>query len=236
MEMARTNEGDRVRAEHFGGSDILLQELEQRVRWFVRIRWFVPPAILLCTSFAIKLGYDFTWRAMIVLAILIVGYNAVLQGVLAMLRENTGDRRVILHRLTSVQVALDFAAMIYLAHFSGGAASPFVFFFIFHIIFAATLLPTSLTYLYAGLASVGMAFLAAAEYAGWIPHHALLFRGEAINLAFYPAHMVVELLFFSAALFVAATFIISLKQSMRRRIVELAEMAESQNATESSDV
>src|SRR4030042_391413 len=63
-------------------------------------------------------------------------------------------------------------------------------------ILASILLPPPPAYGFAGLVAAGMGLIAAAEYLGWIPHHALGFRGQAINLANQPFHVTVELSFF----------------------------------------
>jgi 2-iminoacetate synthase len=116
--------------------------------------------------------------------------------------------------------------MFLLIHFTGGIASPFIFFFIFHITFSAIFLPRRSTYTLAAAATLGMALIAVAEYSGWIPHHALSFQGKAIDLGEQPFHMMVILSFFAGFVFISAFSITAVMRMLERRILDLAELTE----------
>ena len=116
--------------------------------------------------------------------------------------------------------------MFLLIHFTGGIASPFIFFFIFHITFSAIFLPRRSTYTFAVVAAAGMGLIAAAEYLRWIPHHDLLFQGKAIELGRQPFHRLVIFGFFSGFVFITAITITAVMRMLEKRILDLAELTE----------
>jgi 2-iminoacetate synthase len=205
---------------------IILGELKDRTLWFVRLRWWVPPSIAAGSGVAWLIGVDFSALALLGVAGFILAYNLVLFRQSRRLPADPSGQSAAVQRFTYWQVAADYGAMFLLIHFTGGAASPFIFFFIFHIIFAAILLPRRSAYGFAGLAAAGMGLIAAAEYLGWIPHHALFFRGRGIDLAQQPFHVLVELSFFAASVFITAFSTTAVMNMLRKRIIALADLSE----------
>ena len=205
---------------------IILRELRERSYWFIKLRWWVPPAIIAASFTAHVLGVSWNATATLAVAGFILAYNAVFHFLWRELHKSEEDKPRSVQRFTYWQVGLDYLAMFLLIHFTGGAASPLIFFFIFHIIFASILLPPASAYGFAGLAAVGMALIAAAEYLGLIPHHALYYQGRAIDLAEQPFHMMVELSFFTASVFITAFSVTSIMAMLRKRIIRLAELSE----------
>ena len=205
---------------------IILRELRERTYWFIQLRWWVPPAIAAASFAAYLLGVSWNATATLAVAGFILAYNVVFHVLWLELHKSGEDKPRSIERFTYWQVGLDYLAMFLLIHFTGGAASPLIFFFIFHIIFASILLPPASAYGFAGLAAAGMAAIAAAEYLGLIPHHALYYQGRAINLAEQPFHMMVELSFFAASVFITAFSVTSIMTMLRKRIIRLAELSE----------
>lgn len=198
---------------------IVFNELRKRTTWFIQLRWWVPPGIAAGVFAANVLGFDFQALPVLLVAVFIMAYNILFR--LVHRRVERGGSEESVRRFTYCQVGFDYAAMFCLVHLTGGAASPFIFFFIFHIVFASILLPPRSAYGFAALSAVGMALVAAAEYNGIIPHHPILFRGESIDLASQPWHVFVELLFFAASVFIAAFFTTAVMRMLRWRIVAL---------------
>jgi len=205
---------------------IILGELKDRTLWFVRLRWWVPPSIAAGTGVAWLIGVQFAAPALFLVALFILAYNILFHLKSRRIAADPAGQTEFLRRFTYWQVGLDYASMFLLIHFTGGAASPFIFFFIFHIIFASILLPSRSAYGFAGLVAAGMGLIAAAEYLGWIPHHALGFRGQAINLANQPFHVTVELSFFAASVFITAFSTTAIMRMLRKRILDLADLSE----------
>jgi signal transduction histidine kinase len=201
---------------------IFHSELCKRTIWFIRLRWFVPPGIAAGVFAANVLGFELNAPAVLLVAVFILLYNIAFHLVRRRIEEGNREKEPAVRRFTYFQVGCDYAAMFLLVHFTGGAASPFIFFFIFHIIFASILLPARLwTYAFSGLSAVGMALIATAEYHGWISHHPILFAGASIDLAGHPNHVLVELLFFTASVFIAAFTATAVMRVLRMRILAL---------------
>jgi len=206
--------------------EIILRELKRRTLWFIRLRWFVPPSILAGIVAARLIGVEFAAVSLLLVAIFIFAYNVLFDFWSSKLQAGAGFRAEPIKRFTYWQVGLDYVAMFLLIHFTGGAASPLIFFFIFHVIFAAILLPPRSAYGFAGLAAAGMAVIAAAEYLHWLPHHALSFQGKTIDLAERPFHILVNLGFFTASVFITAFSTTSIMPMFRKRIQNLSELSD----------
>ncbi len=206
---------------------ILLRELKDRSLWFIRLRWWVPPCIVCGTAVARGIGFRFPHEEVLLVAGFILFYNFVFHFLSRQYREGSVREEHRLRRFAYGQVALDYAAMFLLTHFTGGAASPFIFFFIFHIILTSILLPPLSAYGASALVAGGVSAMAFAEYQGWLQHHALLFRGRAIDLVHNPFHLMVELGFFGASVFIAAAITSGIMTMLRSRIQDLGELSES---------
>jgi len=146
------------------------------------------------------------------------------------MREEPRELTAHIERFTYWQVGLDYVAMFLLIHFTGGASSPFIFFFIFHIIFASILLRPRSAYGFAALAATGIGLVFMAEFLDWIPNHAIVFRGETGSLGEQPFHMIMNLGFFVTSVFITAFSTTAIMIMLRRRIVKLAELSEAVTA------
>ena len=111
---------------------IIFGELKERSHWFIRLRWLVPPGIVIGAAVAGLVGFEKlpTGRLFIV-AVSILAYNTLF---FIMARQQAGKaigRRDAVRNLTRWQFGLDYIAMFLLIHLTGGIASPLIFFFIF---------------------------------------------------------------------------------------------------------
>jgi len=206
--------------------EIILRELKKRTLWFIQLRWLVPPSILGGVVFGLLLKVKFAAGALLMIALIMLVYNTIFYLWSLRLREGVGWKTEDIKRFTYLQVVADYTMMFLLIHFTGGAASPFIFFFIFHIIFASILLPPRSAYAFSVLAAAGVAMIATAEYLHWLPEHAMYFRGKAIDLADQPFHVMVELSFFTASVFITAFSVTTIMPIFRKRIQNLAELSE----------
>lgn len=205
---------------------IILRELRERAFWFVRLRWWVSPFIVAGTLAASLLGFQFAAVPLLGVAAFVFAYNVCF----ALLGRRLPEDPLLegrFHRFAYEQVALDYAAMFLLIHFTGGVASPLIFFFIFHIIFTSILLPPRSAYGFSALVVAGMGLIAGAETVGWIPHRPIVFRGMSVDLAQKPFHMAVALGFFAASVFITAFSTTAIMRVLRRRIRDLGNLSES---------
>lgn len=206
---------------------IILRELRERSLWFIRLRWWVPPFIVAGVLAAWWMGFRFALPQLIAVAAFVLSYNIVFYVIGRRFPEELVREERRFHRFAYWEVALDYAAMFLLIHFTGGAASPLIFFFIFHIIFASILLPPRSAYGFAALVVAGMGLIALVEHLGWIPHHPLLFEGRSIDWVEQPFHMAVALGFFAASVFITAFSTTAIMRVLRKRIRDLGDLSES---------
>jgi len=197
-----------------------------RSYWQVRLRWLVPPAILACVAIGRSLGFELHWVPIVGVAVAIAAYNLLLViafgGRSAAVRPRAA-RAKLDRRLALLQVSLDYAAMLVLIHVTGGVASPLVFFFIFHIIFAAILFRAEIALLFAGIATLGVSLIAAAEHFGWLPNYPIFFDGATVSFVGRPGHTLLALAGFAAAAFVTAVTTSGIMYRLRDQVADLAD-------------
>jgi 2-iminoacetate synthase len=208
---------------------IILGELKERTLWFIKLRWWVPLGITLGTLSARWMGVELKAGALLGVACFILAYNVVFY-LLSRRIESEAYRKEYIERFTYWQVGFDYGTMFFLIHFTGGIASPFIFFFIFHITFSAIFLPRRSTYSFAIMAAAGMILLTLAEQLLWIPRHLLIFQGRPIGLSDQPFRMMVILSFFTGFIFIAAFSITAVMRMLEKRILDLAELTEAVTA------
>ncbi len=205
------------------GNRMLGRAWGRRALWQVHLRWWVPPAIVLSLAVSWWVGFRVEVLPILVVAGAILLYNipfAVASAHARVLGEDTPSPDRLYNLL---QVALDYAAVFLLVHYTGGAASPLVFVFLFHVVFAAILFRASTAYLFAGVVAGGMVLLAVAEHVGWLATHPLTFRGLTVNLLERPAHVAALLTFFSASVFIVAIAATRIMATLRQRVIRLAQ-------------
>jgi signal transduction histidine kinase len=129
------------------------------------------------------------------------------------------DRRVVI-----LEVVADYAAVLLLIHFTGGASSPLALFLLFHVIIGAVQFSPGTAYSFAGLAAAGLWSLLGLHLSGWWPSQGLAFRGQPLHLLDRPAHAAVFLVFFTATLFLTATMVSRIMRQLRGRVDDLAEV------------
>ena len=208
---------------------IILGELKERTLWFIRLRWWVPFAVVVGTVCARWVGVGIQVSPLLWVAGFILAYNAVFFLLSRRVKAELSGKKYI-ERFTYWQVGFDYGAMFLLIHFTGGVASPFIFFFIFHITFSAIFLPRRSTYSFAAVAAAGMGLVALGEYMGWVQHHVISFQGRAIDLSQGPFHMMVVLSFFAGFVFITGLSITAVMRMLEKRILDLAELTETVTA------
>jgi two-component system, OmpR family, phosphate regulon sensor histidine kinase PhoR len=216
------------------GPDPLAQDLEsqdeslghlwrQRSIWQVRLRWAVPPTIFACVGFGLLIGFRFAWVPLATVAFGILSYNACLALLLNAIPPNSRGRYAVDLGLAVVQVSLDYAALLTMLHYTGGVASPLLFFLAFHVVFAAMLFRANAAYVFAAAASTATALLALVELTGLLPTHPVWFKGNTLTLTDRPGHVMAILLVFSAAVFVTAGVSNMIMAHLRKGVISLAQ-------------
>lgn len=150
---------------------LTLQELFERLGWFVSIRWFAGLGALLLVLVG-WYGFDvrFPPRPVVLTIAALFTYNAVF---LLLVTDAYRRHRVsphFVHGCANAQILCDMVALAFLMHFTGGVENPFIVFFICPLVIASELLPNRVAYTYALLGAVLIHLVAWLEYADVLPH------------------------------------------------------------------
>ncbi|NIM12679.1 MAG: hypothetical protein GTO45_11240 [Candidatus Aminicenantes bacterium] len=207
-------------AFHVEKKFLLYRLLWQHTFWFVRLRWLVPPFMVLGVGIGLVLKIEFNWRGILGVAAMVLGYN----GVFLLFRRwliNSSKKQI--RGFTSIQAAFDYVAMFFLTHYTGGISSPLLMFFIFHIILSSILLKKGFAWVLAAMAAVGMSMMAFLEYFALIPRNGVYFRG----MAFWPpphslTHTLILIIFFTAGVFITAFLTTSIMEVLKEKVVNLS--------------
>ncbi|MFH1845304.1 MAG: GAF domain-containing sensor histidine kinase [bacterium] len=173
------------------------------------------------------LGIELATLPLLLVALFILGYNFLFKlWHRRFAHDPARQTEEVLRRFTCWQVACDFVAVILVLCFTGGASSPFVFIFIFHIIFASILLRHYTAYGFAAFAAAGVGLLSAAESAGWLPTNSIGYQGQVVALAVQPLPRFVTWALFTALVFICALATTNIMEMVRQRIHRLADLSE----------
>jgi signal transduction histidine kinase len=142
-------------------------ELAERIRWFIRLRWFAVSGIVVAAGAVAALDMAVSWRHLLGLAGLLAALNVVY---VALSRRNVPPLP-----FTWWQIVADLTVLTLALHVSGGIENPFAFFYVFHVIIASILLPRGVSYLVAGLATLFFFTMGILEHTRALPHAELGF-------------------------------------------------------------
>lgn len=220
--------GEPAPLELRAGRLLLLHELRDRSLWFVRLRWWVPPLIWAGLLVARVLQVRLDSLTLFLVSLIILAYNFLFHlWHRRFVREKELQTEDQLRTFTRWQVASDFASIFLFVHFTGGGSSPFVFFFIFHIIFASILLKHRTAWIFAATVAVGMGLLTAAESFQYLQHRPMTYRGTTvISLTGQALPALITWVFFAVTVVISSVVTTSIMEMVRRRILRLAELSE----------
>jgi signal transduction histidine kinase len=182
----------------------------------VDLRWWVSPAIAAAVVVGYALGFEFAAIPILGVAVVILVYNALLSIAFSRLDRSAPRATNLERRCELVQVSLDYAAMFVLVLFTGGASSPLVWFFTFHVIFAAVLFRSGVAWVFALVATGGMWLVALGQATGVLRVGEVAFWGDTLFPLDQPAAVFVMLLAFTIAMFVTAVVTTVIVARLRR--------------------
>ena len=143
------------------------QELRERLGWFIKLRWLAAAGILGGTALStLALGFDLPRMPLYATGIAVALYNLFFQ----LYEKRRAENAVAFKRFVHLQVGMDWLALIFLTHYSGGIESPIVFYFIFHILISSMFLSRRACFLHATFAFVLILTMAMLEYHRVVPH------------------------------------------------------------------
>jgi len=199
------------------------QELINSLGWLISLRWLAGLSVLAGTAFAtLALRVQLPADALYVVGGSILAYNAAFWWTLRWLQRQRPEATPAFESFTRAQIGLDWLAMTVLIASSGGAESPAIIFFLFHITIASLLLPHHHGFLYVTLAPVLVGGVALLEIAGVLPHVAIVQPARFRD----PLYVSAVLGFFTVACYVMAYSCMSIARRLRRREAELGGLYE----------
>lgn len=141
------------------------------VDWLIRLRWIAVAGVVLVVTLADRaFGLVSRPGGLYAGAVLLGLGNLAFMLQARRLRKRPPDA---ISRHVLSQIGLDLVALTVLIHYAGGPENPFVFFYLFHTVIAAILLPRPLAFGVANGALVLLAATTALELLGALPHHPL---------------------------------------------------------------
>ena len=199
------------------------EELIERVSWLIRLRWVAAAGVVATTCVAgILLGLLIRQKELFLVGGGIAVYNAAFYLRLQTLLRNPSAGVEKFSHFASIQFFMDWLALIFLIHYSGGIESPVILYFIFHAIIASILLPPKACYLHATVGVLLVGTLALLEFYGKIPHVSIPgFLQPHFNQPFY---MMGIFFFFASAIYVSIYIATSITRRLWARTRELARL------------
>jgi signal transduction histidine kinase len=199
------------------------EELIERVSWLIRLRWFAALGVVVTTWVTGPLLGLLTrqWELFLV-GTIIAAYNSVFYLRLKILRRDPSAGVERFSHFASIQFFVDWLALIFLVHYSGGIESPVIFYFIFHAIIGSILLPPKACYFHATVGVLLMGTLALMEFYGVIPHVEI--PGFLQSPFQKPFYVMGTLFFFASAIYVSIYLATTITRQLWARTRQLARL------------
>jgi len=199
-----------------------LNELVERNRWLIRLRWLAALGLVGATSLAV---YVFKMPVPAVVLYSLAAFLAIYNAVLYVITRpspptNNVDRDMArATRLAVSQIVIDLAALTAFLHFSGGVENPFFLYFVFHMVIASILLSREASFHIASFAVALFFSLVLAERFGVLRHFPLW--NSPVALYEDSAYIFAVLTVFATTMYLAVYFAGDIVERMRARTREL---------------
>lgn len=191
------------------------------LRWFINLRWL---AVIGVTIFVLFLRSFAHGEHFFAPCLTVAGAIAIFNIAYLLLHRrirSKATRTVFQERaFASLQIGIDWIFLTILAYYTGGIVSPFVFFYVFHIIISAILLPKIECHIQTGFAVSLVGVLLVLQINKILPYHPFIFTYDAEIMRHY-LHVAMLYLFFSFMLVVSSFFATTLSGRIRKRNEDL---------------
>jgi diguanylate cyclase (GGDEF)-like protein len=190
-------------------------DLKKRLTWLVNLRWGGILGVLVATYAAREMSF---MSVSLIPVSLILGAAALCN--LFYLRRLKLSREN-LARLALVQIIVDQLLLASSIYFSGGCDSPFIYFFIFHVVISGIILPWRHAFSFAGMAVFLPTLVLGLKHAGILPHYGI-FKQEPM---FTNTAMIVPYgLAFITTIFLTAYFVTHLSRQLHKKNEEVMQL------------
>ncbi len=169
-----------------GDFEKLWKSICKRNVWFIKLR-YVAVASLLIFAFFSKKAFNIHFapvqkNVLVYIAVLLFVYNVALQRLRSKINIKNVGKFTPLH-LSLLQITIDLLLLTVIVYFTGGIESPFLPFFIFHMIIGSLILPGAVVYAAAFSVTLLISAISLLEYSGLLNHYCIygLLNGELYN-------------------------------------------------------
>ena len=194
-------------------------------RWWILLRWVLLGVVILATFIGNRLIHlEIPALTVLWLCAIIALPNALLHYYFYVTKKR--DDSLYLNLVgspTYFQFALDWIFIAFVFHYTGGTASPLLFYFLFHVILSGVLLETRTCWLYVSLIALTITTIAVLELTGYLPHmHGSSFISRDVQDN--PFFVVMLLFFFNAVLYISITIAMLLFRRLGERILQFKKL------------
>ena len=190
-------------------------------RWWVLLRWVLLGVVILATFIGNRLiNLEIPALKVLWLCAIIALPNALLHYYFFVIKKRDASKDSIpVNRPTYFQFALDWIFIAFIFYYTGGIASPLLFYFLFHVILSGVLVEARTCWLYVSLIALTITTIAVLELTGHLPHmHGSSFISRDVQDN--PFFVVMLLFFFNAVLYISITIAMLLFRRLGERILQ----------------
>lgn len=202
------------------------EEPLSKVGWWILLRWVLLGVTIfasLTSNFLLNLNLPLAYILFLCLPVAFL--NALLHYQLFTLKKAPSLDFKLVDRITYIQFGTDFILIAGIFNYTGGIASPLLFYFLFHVILSGVLLEQWACLVYVSLVALMIFILAVFEFIGFVPHvysASFISKGLQDN----PFFVLLLLFFFLIVLFISSSLVSTLLKRLRERISQLTELEE----------
>jgi len=202
------------------------EEPLSKVGWWILLRWVLLGVTIfasLTSNFLLNLNLPLDYILFLCLPVAFL--NALLHYQLFTLKKAPSLDFKLVDRITYIQFGTDFILIAGIFNYTGGIASPLLFYFLFHVILSGVLLEQWACLVYVSLVALMIFILAFFEFIGFVPHvysASFISKGLQDN----PFFVLLLLFFFLIVLFISSSLVSTLLKRLRERISQLTELEE----------
>ncbi|MCX8011592.1 MAG: hypothetical protein N3A64_00340, partial [Desulfobacterota bacterium] len=202
------------------------EEPLSKVGWWILLRWVLVGVTGIATLTGnLLLGLNFPLFPIFFLGLTISLLNAILNYQLFLLKGSPSLDFKVVDRITYIQFGIDLIFIAGVFSYTGGIASPLLFYLLFHAILTGVMLERWACFFYVSLVAVVIFVLTWLEFFEIIPH---FYNSSFIGKEFQknPFFVVLLLFFFLMILFISSALVSTLLKRLRERINQLIELEE----------
>ncbi|MBN2062262.1 MAG: GAF domain-containing sensor histidine kinase [Deltaproteobacteria bacterium] len=200
------------------------QDLKKNSLFLLKLRWWILTFILVCVTSMCLLGVEFKTGTILLVLVLMLALNISFSLKADKVRRADKDKVSFILMFLYFQFCMDYTLWFIIVYLTGGISSPFVIFFIFHIIFASVILTQTLACKLSAAACFGLALITFAGMMGWLPSFPFLGAKFAVDSISHPLYAISLWVIASSVFFLSVFLIPSMTDPLRKRSEDLVKL------------